>query len=255
MIIKYKSCHNVALDSKLYSLLKYKKDFKRQYYLYMWDDACKGCERPKDFYEKECNGSNTWNYNLDIKDIRKDSIMNLSKRYGFGDYSIDNVNNRQYIVKAVQHIYSTDKNYGQARLCNIRNEIRDIDRSKFVIQPLLRNKNGEELNIFVLQNLYTNHYNFLGIMLKHNASLNINRKQNRLLSMQIINLGDVLQAVQISNLEEMCKSINLQYGRIEMINDDELGWCLMDINNTPGGGPLTNAIYPLLARMIADMES
>jgi hypothetical protein len=40
----------------------------------------------------------------------------------------------------------------------------------------------------------------------------------------------------INNLKMYCKSINLDYGRIELINDITRGWCVIDINNSPGLG-------------------
>ena len=40
----------------------------------------------------------------------------------------------------------------------------------------------------------------------------------------------------INNLKMYCKSINLDYGRIELINDITRGWCVIDINNSPGPG-------------------
>jgi hypothetical protein len=42
--------------------------------------------------------------------------------------------------------------------------------------------------------------------------------------------------------KQYCKEINLDYGRVELINDVKRGWCVLDINNSPCGGPLTNMI-------------
>ena len=37
--------------------------------------------------------------------------------------------------------------------------------------------------------------------------------------------------------------IQLDYGRIELLKDRNLGLCIIDINNSPDGGPLTNYFY------------
>ena len=32
--------------------------------------------------------------------------------------------------------------------------------------------------------------------------------------------------------------INLDYGRVELLFDHKLGWCVIDINNSPGYGTI-----------------
>lgn len=46
----------------------------------------------------------------------------------------------------------------------------------------------------------------------------------------------------IKNFKQYCKAINLDYGRVELINDVNRGWCVIDINNSPGCGTMPNMI-------------
>lgn len=236
-MIFYKSCHNYGLDYNIYRHLL--KKTKNDYYLYTWDYCHTKTMISSDFFRTECNINNTWNFGLKFNDTSKESIQNNSTKYGFGDYNISKYNDNQYIVKAISHLYTTEK-YGQCQLIN-KEDIDKIDKTKFIIQPLLKNTYGEELNIFVFKHMNTNELFLISILVKHDTLKNINRKYNDC-DYYFCELTDVFGDDNIKNLKNYCKSINLDFGRIELINDIERGWCIIDINNSPGGGPLTNKV-------------
>ena len=78
-------------------------------------------------------------------------------------------------------------------------------------------------------------------MVSHDVNKNINRKYNKC-NYKFCDLLAVFGIENINNFKKYCKNINFDYGRIELINDITRGWCVIDINNSPGGGPLTEMI-------------
>ena len=234
----YKSSHCYGLDYLIYQKTK-NNTYLKNYYLYIWDYACTETKTPLNFYHKECNKDNTWNYNLKFENTSKESIVKDSIIYGFGDYSIKDYNEEQYIVKAISHLYTKEK-YGQCQLID-KNDISKIDKTKFIIQPLLKNNKGEELNIFIFKHMNTNEIELIPVMITHDANKNVNRKYNQV-SIKFCDLINVFNETNINNFKQYCRAINLDYGRVELINDVNRGWCVIDINNSPGGGPLTNMI-------------
>ena len=248
-MLKHKSLHKSGLDYKLYLNTK-NINCKKDYYLYIWDVCTIKTNNVYNFFDIECNKYNTWNYLLNLDNVNKDEIMRISPIFGFGDYNIVNYNLNKYIVKAKSHIFSEEK-YGQAQIINKEN-IKNIDKNKYVIQPILNNKNGEEINIFILRDLDTRDLYLECIIIKHNTKNNINRKKNKI-EKKIVDINNVLSDNEINNLIKYCNHINLDYARLELIRDEKLGLCIIDINNSPGGGPLTKFISNRLSEILINI--
>ena len=234
----HKSCHKGGLDFKIFKDCK--KNKSKNYYFYIWDFCTSRTLIPNNFYEKNCNTNNTWNFNLKFNYTSKDSILKDTPKYGFGDYNINEYKkDEKYIVKAISHLHSMEK-YGQPQLID-KKDINTVDTNKFIIQPVLKNNKGEELNIFVFKNLNTGEIYLNSIMVTHNTSKNINRKFNNC-NYAFCDLNVVFGLSNINKFKNYCNSINFDYGRVEIINDINRGWCIIDVNNSPGGGPLTEMI-------------
>ena len=249
-MIKYKSLHKSGLDYKLYLNTKNIK-CKKDYYLYIWDVCVsKTNSIYNSFFDTECNKYNTWNYLLNLDNINKDEIMKISPTFGFGNYNIDNYNSNKYIVKAISHVFTGEK-YGQAQVMN-KEDIKNIDKNKYVIQPILTNKNGEEINVFILRDLDTRDLYLECIIIQHNTQKNINRKKNKI-DKKIVDIKNVLSDIEINNIIKYCNYINLDYARLELIRDENLGLCLIDVNNSPDGGPLTNLISNRLSEILMNI--
>lgn len=251
----YHKC-NVSnnLNCQIYERVKH-HTFKKDYYLYIWDCITGKCDKNSSIYDKECNGRNTWNYNLSPVSIQKNTIQIESVKYGFGDYRELQEDANECVVKACSHLYTPLKPYGQAIKIN-KKELSKLDRNKFVVQPILRNKHGEELNVYVWKNLYTGgDIHLIGVIIQHDTTKTINRKFNSLKRMEIIKLEDYLTRQQIGNLRLYCRDIHFDFGRIELIKDEIRGWCVIDMNDSPGYGELTNIMAPVLAVMFTLMEA
>lgn len=233
----HKACHSWGLDNLIYRSCNHNTE--KDYYFYIWDYCTKTQMISNDFFHEKCNIHNTWNYGLNFEDTSKKSIVTHSPKYGFGDYSISDYNEERYIVKAISHLYTTEK-YGQCQLIN-KCDIGNVDKTKYIIQPVLKNNKGEELNIFIFKNMNTNAIHLISVMVTHDVNKNVNRKYNQC-SNTFCDLTNVFGEKNINNLKQYCKAIHLDYGRVELINDVNRGWCVIDINNSPGGGPLTNMI-------------
>ena len=46
--------------------------------------------------------------------------------------------------------------------------------------------------------------------------------------------------------------INFDYGRIELIKDRDVGWCVIDINNSPGGGSTTHTYHRQVSNLFVE---
>lgn len=240
----FKSRHAGGLDYFIFSTIKHKTNtLKKNYYLYTFDYCYPNCAlMHDDFYDNDTNKSNCWNYDLDYDSTRKDNIMINSYSFGFGNinYTTDDTN---ILVKGVgHHIIDTVKDTYQAHIQNKIVFQNDYNKKYFVGQKILYtdplNNLNEELNIFVIRNLDTRKLNFYCVMIYNNYNVNINRKFNK--------TNNKPKKVDISILEDKQQNfidylnyINFDFGRIELIKDHKLGWCILDINNSPGGGILT----------------
>lgn len=239
-MIIHKSNHIYGLDSLIMKYINNKannSDNINNYYFFIWD-YCYTKKLINDFYINKCNKHNTWNYNLKFKDTQKDMIQKNSHLFGFGNYDIKKSASNKYIIKAKSHLFSDEK-YGQCQIIK-ENKLDEYNNQKYVIQPLLQNINNEELNVFVFKNLNTNNLHFFAINCTKNTNININRKFDTSAKYFNCDINNFLTNEMINNLSNYCRNINLDYGRIELINDIHLGWCVIDINNSPGGGPVSN---------------
>lgn len=240
-MLSHKSNHSYGLDTNIYNSCTREK--KKDFFFYIWDYCHTKSMITSDFFHEKCNKNNTWNYNLKYEDTSKLSIVRDSPKYGFGDYNISEYSDTQYIVKAISHIYSSER-YGQCQLIN-REDIDKIDKTKYIIQPILKNNKGEELNIYVFKNLNDGEILFsFSYLISHNPAVNINRKDSNVTNI-VCELKDVFGEENINKLKNYCKSINLDYGRIELINDVSRGWCVLDINNSPAFGRMPEELIKM----------
>jgi len=249
-MIYWKGCHHSGLDFLIMNELKTLNipNVKDNYYFYIYDYCYPKCSETIDsnFYNNNNNASNTWNYDLKYESTRKNIIVLESAKYGFGNQNYDE-KDEFILAKGIGHHKAFLKNY-QAHLVKRVDYEKNYDKDEHIGLKILKTNESnitEELNIYVLKNLKTDEYNFKCILIKNNTSSNINRKfskQTEILDVDISILGE-----KINNFKEYIKSIKLDYGRLELINDISEGWCILDINNSPGGGPLTNRVASSMA--------
>lgn len=190
------------------------------------------------FYDNNNNRKNTWNFLLKYENTRKDSILENSIKFGFGDYHYGD-KDEYIIVKGIGHFESNDKKYGQAQKIKRNIYEKEIDKSKFIGQKILRSSKSNlnnELNIVVIKDITKDKYHFIYINVENNTSSNINRK---LSSHNKINILNNYKFEKEKDLINYLDHINFDYGRIELIKDINLGWCILDINNSPGFGPVS----------------
>jgi len=229
-----------GLELNIFQKLKTVK-LKKDYYLYTGYTLCNE-EQKMTFYSKVNNQSNTWNIQLKYDYLNKDKIMEISPKFGFGNYQINSdtsrlvvKDNRNYQKKGYVNAFLTDINtFNKKFRANVN----------LVGQSLLINSNREELNVFCVRNLETRKFEYLFVNIVNN---NINNQFNRKLSKsiktyKIDNPSEQLPSYDklINNLEDYLNFLNLDFARVEVINDDFRGWCVIDINDSPGQGILTS---------------
>lgn len=243
-MITHKACHYGGLDTLIFRTVK-NTICRENYYLYIYDYCHKKTSDMSNFYTDDNNETNTWNFNLKYENTTKKSIMEQSKNFKFGDYSYDD-NDSKILVKAIGHIYSSDTN-GQAHIIekNIY-ESSIYDKEKYIGQKILYTTNmyNQELNVFVIRDLNTKKLYFYCILCENDTSININRKKSKC-SFKKVDIS--ILGIMEKNLIEYINYIKLDYGRIELILDEIIGWCIVDVNNSPGGGPITNLVYKDIA--------
>jgi len=246
-MLKYKACHTVGLDYSFYKKLEREnklKTLKKNYYLYIHDYVLQRELKDK-FFDKDCDENNTWNYNLDYKSTEKDSIIIDSIKFNFGNYQIDkNIsNNEKVIVKAKGH-KQTHLNKGQAHLVDYYEYKNYYNKNNFVAQRILKSNPqiniNEEINVFVVRDLNSRELYQKFILCSNDLTVNINRKFSNC-NYKIID-ENILNKEEIENLIQYINFIKFDYGRIEMIKDHSLGWCIIDVNNSPGNGPISDLV-------------
>jgi hypothetical protein len=237
-MLNHKSSHRWGLDTLIYNGLK-NISCNKDYFFYIYDCCVTFKEKPNDYYNKNNNKNNTWNYNFKLISIMKENIMKDSVMFGFPDYNY-NVNDDYILVKAIDHFNSVEK-YGQSHIVKREKYEKDYDKSKYIGQRILKTneKFNEELNIYIIRDLNTYELHFYSLLCINDISVNINRKKSRC-EFKEVNIEDILSKEQINNFIKYMNYINIDYGRIELLKDNNLGWCLIDINDSPGGGPITN---------------
>lgn len=238
-MIIHKSCHKSGLDMLVYNIIRNTK-CQKDYYLYIYDYCSTKTNDLSNFYTDKNNETNTWNYNLQYENTTKSSIMNTSKLFNFGDYSY-NEQDTKILVKANGHIYSSDT-YGQSHIVEKDKYENTYNKQKYIGQKILRtseNKN-EELNIYIVRDLNSKQLHFFCVLCINNTNININRKKSKVefKNVDISILGD-----RLKDFIEYMNYIKMDYGRVELLLDKNIGWCVIDINNSPGGGSLTNSVY------------
>ena len=208
-------------------------------FFYIWDYAHSLKDYPINFYNNENNENNTFNYNLKCENYNKIGATINSVKFDFGDSSKFNENDR-IVIKTIDHkfVKHNDLRYQTHEI-----QHKDIDKyDKNIFKPfkLLQNKEGEELNIFVFKNLETKEFYLLSLMRTTYFKKGCNMKYNTEGSwLYLYELSSELKSKFIKFLNE----IHFDYGRIELINDIELGWCIIDVNNSPGPNTIKSKWY------------
>lgn len=238
-MFNYKACHNYGLDLLIFEyLIPFLSDIEKTFNFFIFDYVFY-TEKPSDFYIEGCDSSNTWNYDLKYESTSKDVIMRESQLFNFGNYDYSQ-DDDTIIVKARGHIY-TRTTYGQAHSVTRKEYESKYDKSMYIGQRILSNKDHTELNIFVVRNLTTRELNLLSVMCYNDVTININRKYSDC-RYEIVD-NNVLTQEEMKNFIDYVNYIHLDYGRIELIKDDKSGWCIIDVNNSPGKGPISDMVY------------
>lgn len=247
-MLHHKANNRYGLDSIIYRTLR-EKAFERDYYLYIYDYCIARNTNTEGFYDISNNINNTWNYNLNFSSTLKTSIMNDSVLFNFADYSanpdMDNV-----VVKAISHCDTLTK-YGQSHIVNNSLYYTKYDTSKYINQRILRtdSKYNVELNVFVIRDLNTRELHLPSVLLTNDTTIHINRKQSKITT-EKCDIYNIL-GEKVKDLIDYINYIKLDYGRIELLKDEHIGWCIIDVNNSPGGGPLSNLMYKDLSMILS----
>jgi hypothetical protein len=239
-MMKHKSLHPCGLDSLVFNNLK-NNPYSNEYYLYIYDFCAANKLMSDDFFDPECNSENTWNYDLKFEDTAKDVIMKNNVRFGLGDIDYD-ASDDYIIVKGRNHFDSCLQN-GQAHKVKKEEFETNYDTDHFIGQKILKSSDthmNEELNIFVVRNLKTKELSFFCVMCSFDTRVSVNRK-NMTCETRVVDI-DILGDTKKKFINFM-NHINFDYGRIELIKDKDIGWCVIDINNSPGGGPITHRYH------------
>jgi len=237
-MIKYKNSHDWGLDFILYNAVK-KLDLRKNVFLYIWDYAHCLKDPPINYYNDENNANNTYNFDFNCENCNKIYATIHSVKFGFGDSSKFNKNNR-IVIKTIDHkfVKHNDLKYQTHEI-----QHKDIDKyDKNIFKPfkLLKNNQGEELNIYVFRNLETKEVHLFSLMRVIYLKNGINMKYNKDGSWSYIY---VLSEEFKNKFIEFVNEINFDYGRIELIDDIELGWCIIDVNNSPSIPMLNTTWY------------
>lgn len=211
------------------------------FYLYIYDYCSHKMPGP-DFYTDGCNKDNTWNYELNFESTKKNIIMRDSVRFGFGDYSVDH-NDTHVLAKGISHLVNDEK-YA-AHIVSKEEYENNYNHDNIISQKILKTSDeyNEELNIFVSRDFDNRGIHFIFVLCINDTSININRKCSR------VNIGFADKNVlgdKLRNFIEYMNYIKLDYGRVELIKDRHLGWCVIDINNSPGSGPISEMVKPFI---------
>ena len=243
-MLYHKTIYNKSLNVLIYEQLKDIKTNNKDYYLYVYDYCCANKIKPNDFYIENNNSTNTWNYDLKFESLQKSTIMKESPLFGFGNYKCTH-NDKFVLAKGKDHTMIKDKLYNP-KIVNIVTYNKKYCPDKHVRQKVLRTSKNitEELNIFVVRNLNTNELYLNGVMCINNTKHHINRKKSKC-SYNKIDVSILKDKLQ--NFIEYMNYIKFDYGRVELIKDKTLGWCIIDINNSPGCGVITDMMYLIIS--------
>ena len=252
MVFYHKSCHPYGLDTLLY---RHSRDCcpSNVHYLYVFDNVYMEQDiTPPEFYDYYNSNVNTWNYDLEFKNLNKDQVLINSIAFGFGDYSDDGTSDH-IVVKPIHSVFPGRKycpHKGEAHLVSRVEYDSNYNKARWMPQKVLSSNTDprEEMNVFILRDLKTRKLHTLCYNVKFPKTSHVNRKFTTCTFERVDNpLG--------SNFIDYCNHINIDYGRIELINDQTLGWCVIDVNNSPGGGPLTNTCVKEFSNILKSVLS
>lgn len=248
-MIRYKSIHSHGLDKLIFDKIKNIKTDKN-YYLYIYDNVSSmSYLPPKNFYERECSNLNTWNYDLCYESfLNKPMVLSESVKFGFGDYS-DDGNSDFVVVKPtnITYNYKSCPHNSQTHKISRKDYERNYDKKRWFPQKILSSNSSksEELNIFVIRNLETRKLYTLCYMCTYDKNV-INRKTTN------CNFTEVDYPLD-EKFIDYCNHIKIDYGRIELIKDVNIGWCIIDVNNSPGSGPSSVYAQKKITNIFASM--
>ena len=248
-MIAHKCCHKCGLDTLIYNQIKNIKSNK-EYFLYIYDYCRTQKDLPNNYYNENNNENNTWNYNLKYHSTKKDIILNDNIKFGFPDYRYCK-DDEFILVKGIGHIQTLEK-YGQSHIVSRNIFEEKYDKNKYIGQKILKTSENlnEELNVFIVRNLDTRELQFFCVLCINDTTVNINRKKSKVefKLVDISILGD-----KRDKFIEYMNYINMDYGRIELLKDKNLGWCVIDINNSPGDGPITKMVFNDIIKMFKNV--
>jgi len=242
-MIFHKSCHAHGLDSMVMKRLRDVKTDKN-YYFYIYDNVFK--MDYGNFYDEKCSSLNTWNYDLSYElHLNKPRVLLDSVRFGFGDYSDDGLS-ETVVLKTTNVTWDFTKCPHKSQTHKVfRQEYeKSYDKERWFAQRELisDSEQKEELNVFVIRDLDTRKLYTYCFLVKSDKKA-MNRKQTRCTFTEIDYPLD-------EKFIEYCDYIKIDYGRIELIKDKNLGWCIIDVNNSPGGGPSSVQACDKIASML-----
>jgi hypothetical protein len=244
-MLNYKSTHIWGFDNEIFKNIK--SNSINNYYLYIWDYCHMKIDINDSFYEKECNENNTWNINLKYKDTCKDEVVLKSKKHGFADLSYNNEDCR-IITKPLGH-----KNSTREKQCKEikKDEIIKYNKNEYIIQKLIKNKDNRELNVYIFRNLNTKELYMVTMYIYTTKMKTINRKDSFENSYALY-INDIKNELKdkYQNFINYINDINFDYGRIELIEDDIIGWSIIDVNNSPGSNRYNNKTYDIQGNKI-----
>jgi len=234
-----------TLDRKVAQLLR-GKALAQDFHLYVIDVACRHTlDIPDKFFDSACDVGNTWNRGLDLAAIDKDRIAVDSQRFGFG--SVAYAGGGRAVVKGRSHTCTQLPDY-QAHIMSGESEIAKLQRNPSYIVQRVLNGGGRELNVFLLRDLRTRQLHFLCYYAVFDPTRNVNRK---LTACRFEAVPEQQVEGVLAKLRAYADALALDYARVELIHDTAAQeWFLIDINNSPGGGPLTNIAAPKVAQLL-----
>ena len=155
------------------------------------------------------------------------------------------------VVKGQNHFNCDHKDY-DAKIDLVKNTDK-YPPHKFSFQKVLEKKNNRELNVFIVRDLDTREKHFFSVYITTKMK-NINRKLDEVVFLEVVdpqkNLGN-----KYKGFCDYMDDIKFDYGRVELIEDKILGWCVIDINNSPGEGILTEKYHINVVDMFREVIS
>ncbi len=249
-----KSIHNYGMEYHIFNRLK-SIPLNNQFYLITYDvckvvesvsSKCCDIQKIQDmrdsYYYKECNNKNTWNFDLKVINITKRNIMQDSLRFGFGDLSYSGDSGDNPIIKGNwSHNWPMCEHYHAKEISFDMFKQYQNDKN-YVIQHKCQSDGyvNNELNIFFFRNMKSREFSIFALNCEY--PINIVNRKNVKPTWSKCDIDSIDKTV-LSNLIDYMNYIDIDFCRVEIINDKSRGWCVLDINETPGGGKGTDAFF------------